>query len=85
MTTQVEDVSMEAIAPEAPELRVADRCDSCGAQAFVVVGQVIGGDPLSLYLCSHHTHQHFDALTLDGWQILVDNRDTINRKPGGSV
>lgn len=43
----------------APELTAADRCDRCGAQAFVRA-QLAGG--FELLFCAHHGRQHLDKL-----------------------
>ena len=44
---------------ETTSLRVADRCDRCGAQAFVGVLLASG----SLLFCGHHYAKHEDDLT----------------------
>lgn len=43
----------------APELNAADRCDRCGAQAFV---RARIGDDLELHFCAHHGREHLDKL-----------------------
>ncbi|UJH71290.1 hypothetical protein [Ornithinimicrobium sp. INDO-MA30-4] len=43
----------------APELTVADRCDRCGAQAYVRAR--LAGD-LQLLFCAHHGREHNDKL-----------------------
>lgn len=43
----------------APELTAADRCDRCGAQAYVRARLVSGGE---LLFCAHHGRQHLPAL-----------------------
>lgn len=40
---------------ELPALSAADRCDRCGAQAFVRVELAGGTD---LVFCGHHARQH---------------------------
>jgi hypothetical protein len=59
---------MQSIAPEngtateplTPyELTAADRCDSCGAQAYIRVELESGGE---LYFCSHHGKKFHDKL-----------------------
>ena len=47
-----------ALAP-AVELTAADRCDRCGAQAYVRVELTSGGE---LLFCAHHAREHLDAL-----------------------
>ncbi|WP_448074104.1 DUF7455 domain-containing protein [Georgenia yuyongxinii] len=41
-----------------PELTAQDRCDACGAQAYVRV-QLEAGE---LLFCAHHARKHADAL-----------------------
>lgn len=41
-----------------PELTTADRCDACGAQAYVRVTMPYG----ELNFCAHHGRKHADAL-----------------------
>ncbi len=43
---------------EAPALTAADRCDYCGARAWVRVTLPTG----QLLFCAHHAHQHMAAL-----------------------
>lgn len=46
------------LAPSAP-LTAADRCDSCGATAYVRVVMNSGGE---LLFCAHHGRKNLDAL-----------------------
>mgnify|MGYP000874985618 FL=1 len=41
-------------------LTAADRCDRCGAQAYVRVTLTSGGE---LLFCGHHSKAHSDKLT----------------------
>lgn len=43
----------------APELTAADRCDRCGAQAYIRARLVAGGE---LLFCAHHGREHLPAL-----------------------
>lgn len=43
----------------APGLTTADRCDRCGAQAFVRARLSSG---LELHFCAHHGREHLDKL-----------------------
>jgi hypothetical protein len=43
----------------APALTAADRCDRCGAQAFVRARLHAGGE---LLFCLHHSRKHLPAL-----------------------
>lgn len=47
-----------AVAPSAP-LTAADRCDRCGAQAYLRVELKSGGE---LLFCAHHAREHGDKL-----------------------
>lgn len=46
------------LAPVAP-LTSADRCDRCGATAYVRVLLLSGGE---LLFCGHHARKHLDAV-----------------------
>ncbi len=46
------------VTPAAPTLNAADRCDRCGAQAFVRVVLVSG----ELLFCGHHAKAYQDTL-----------------------
>ncbi len=52
-----------------------DRCDRCGAQAYVRA--VLPGDGLSLHFCGHHFRAHELALVAAGAEI-VDERHRID-------
>lgn len=52
-----------------------DRCDRCGAQAYVRA--TLPGDDLMLLFCGHHFRAHELALTAAGAQI-VDERHRID-------
>jgi hypothetical protein len=47
-----------AVATSTP-LTAADRCDRCGAQAYLRVELLSGGE---LLFCAHHAREHGDAL-----------------------
>lgn len=51
----------------APELSATDRCDRCGAQAYVRVVLPGGTD---LQFCGHHWSRHEDALRPKAEQII---------------
>ncbi len=69
-----------AIVSEPSRLAVADRCDRCGAQAFVRVVLVNG----ELLFCGHHGRSYADALA--GVALTVeDHTDTINTAPSPSA
>lgn len=58
-------------------LVVADRCDRCGAQAFVLT---VHADR-ELRWCAHHYEEHEPKLR--GHKVL-DKRDTINKEASAS-
>ncbi|MGH3356528.1 MAG: DUF7455 domain-containing protein [Nocardioidaceae bacterium] len=47
-----------AVAPS-PSLTAEDRCDRCGAQAYIRVELAGGGE---LLFCAHHGREHADKL-----------------------
>ncbi len=47
-----------AVAP-GPSLSALDRCDRCGAQAYLRVELASGGE---LLFCAHHAREHEEAL-----------------------
>ncbi len=55
-------------------LTALDRCDSCGAQAYVNVKGVSG----ELFFCGHH-YNKTDKEKLDAFAFeIIDERDQIN-------
>src|SRR6195952_1268656 len=48
-----------ATAPTAAPLTAIDRCDRCGAQAYLRVQLKSGGE---LLFCAHHAREHSDKL-----------------------
>ncbi|GLW66644.1 hypothetical protein Arub01_48880 [Actinomadura rubrobrunea] len=62
-----------ALAPTKP-LTVADRCDRCGAQAYVRAVLAGGGD---LLFCAHHGRKYAEALRAIGADIQ-DETDRLN-------
>lgn len=60
-----------AVAPS-PEFTALDRCDRCGAQAYVRVELSTGGE---LLFCAHHAREHADKLQ----QIALAIHDETGR------
>jgi len=68
-----------AVEAEAPyELTALDRCDACGAQAYIKVEMQSG----ELLFCAHHGRKHQEKLSevAQSWhdesaRLLVDTRD----------
>lgn len=50
------------------EFSALDRCDRCGAQAYVSARK----DSLELLFCLHHGKRHHLALEVDDWQMAYD-------------
>ena len=74
-----------ASAPAAWTLKVGDRCDRCGAQAFVrarieveVEPGVVG--PVDLHFCGHHFRKHEGEIRAQAVEV-VDERARINLRP----
>jgi hypothetical protein len=61
------------------QLKIADRCDSCGAQAFVLVKGMSG----ELMFCGHHYKKNEAALIKFAYEI-IDERDSINAHSASS-
>jgi hypothetical protein len=57
----------------APTLTAADRCDRCGAQAYVRVRLHAGGE---LLFCAHHGREHTPALA--GIAEIHDESERLN-------
>jgi hypothetical protein len=60
-----------AIAPSTP-LSALDRCDRCGAQAYLRVELSGGGE---LLFCAHHAREHGDKLR----EIAVNVHDETDK------
>ena len=58
-------------------LNAADRCDRCGAQAYVRVTLATGG---TLLFCGHHFHDHEPKLRQSASTIL-DETDRLTQVP----
>jgi hypothetical protein len=65
-----------ALAPTKP-LAAADRCDRCGAQAYVRAVLVGGGD---LLFCAHHGRKYSESLRASGADIH-DETDRLKATP----
>ncbi|GIH97397.1 hypothetical protein ACFFMN_22735 [Planobispora siamensis] len=64
-------------------LKIADRCDQCGAQAFV---RVVFGRNRDLLFCGHHYQRHEPVLMARHPYVnVVDERHRINQKPSLSA
>lgn len=61
----------------APEMTAADRCDRCGAQAYIRARLVSGGE---LFFCGHHGREFVPALR-DKAVDIVDETDRLIENP----
>ena len=61
-----------AVAPAARSLSAEDRCDRCGAQAYLRVELHAGGE---LLFCAHHAREHGDKLR----QVAVNFVDETHK------
>lgn len=66
---------------ERPALRLADRCDRCGAQAFAAAYHAVHG---TLLFCGHHFNKHQVSLVEQGFE-MQDETHKINDKPSVSA
>jgi len=63
-------------------LTTADRCDRCGARAYVRVSVFVlpdGGDH-ELLFCAHHYQQHERQLLFSGARVLFDQRRQLQNQ-----
>jgi len=68
------------VAPSAP-LTAEDRCDRCGAQAYLRVELTTGGE---LLFCAHHAREHGDKLKEIAAHVQ-DETHKLTAKPTVSV
>jgi len=61
------------------QLKVADRCDRCGSQAFVLVKGITG----ELMFCGHHYTKNQNALENYAYEV-IDERHYINSHSASS-
>ena len=61
------------------QLKIADRCDRCGSQAFVLVKGIAG----ELMFCGHHYNKNEEALVKYAYEI-IDERSHINTTSASS-
>lgn len=70
-----------AVAPAgAAALSAADRCDRCGAQAYLKVELLSGGE---LHFCAHHAREHGDALRAIAANV-VDETHRLSDTPASA-
>lgn len=61
------------------QLKIADRCDRCNSQAFVLVKGIAG----ELMFCGHHYNKNEEALVKYAYEI-IDERSHINTTSASS-
>lgn len=66
-----------ATAPSPAALTAADRCDRCGAQAYLRVELQSGGE---LLFCAHHAREHGDKLR-EVAATVIDETHKLERSP----
>ncbi|HEU5036680.1 MAG TPA: hypothetical protein VFT70_06740 [Nocardioides sp.] len=66
-----------AVAPHTAALSAADRCDRCGAQAYLRVELQSGGE---LLFCAHHAREHGDKLRAIAANV-VDETHKLSTTP----
>ena len=64
------------VAPSAP-LTAIDRCDRCGAQAYLRVELQTGGE---LMFCAHHAREHGDKIKEIAANV-VDETHKLGKSP----
>lgn len=74
------EVKEEIVEVKSRQTTTADRCDSCGAEAFVWVNGING----DLYFCGHHFTKSESKIREYAFEI-VDDREFINAKPSPST
>lgn len=90
MTTPTTDVPKDIVdtvpKPSAVvPLTLLDRCDRCGAQAFVRTSVLSSeGHPIDLLWCGHHFTSYETKLREISLSVQ-DERDRINEKPSSSA
>jgi hypothetical protein len=70
-----------AVAPSA-KFTAFDRCDRCGAQAYVRVELATGGE---LLFCAHHARKHADKLQQVATIIQDDSGSLDNAEPASEA
>ena len=66
-----------AVAPSSAALTALDRCDRCGAQAYLRVELQSGGE---LLFCAHHAREHGDKLRQIAAHV-IDETDKLHETP----
>lgn len=75
ITDQREEADVTTAVASGIALTAADRCDRCGAQAFLRVELAEGAE---LLFCAHHAREHGDKLR----QVAVNLYDETHKLSG---
>jgi hypothetical protein len=70
-----------ATAPSAAPLTAVDRCDRCGAQAYLRVQLKSGGE---LLFCAHHAREYSDKLREVAEHVQDETGRLADRTPAPS-
>jgi hypothetical protein len=70
-----------ATAPSAAPLTAVDRCDRCGAQAYLRVQLKSGGE---LQFCAHHAREHSEKLREVAEHVQDETNKLADRTPAVS-
>ena len=81
MSRNEADVST-AVALGTAALTAADRCDRCGAQAYLKVELLSGGE---LHFCAHHAREHSDALKAVAANVIDETHRLSNTHASASA
>ncbi|GEP37256.1 hypothetical protein NPS01_09190 [Nocardioides psychrotolerans] len=73
-TERIEAEVTTAVAPSAP-LTAEDRCDRCGAQAYLRVELQAGAE---LLFCAHHAREHGDKLKEVAVKVIDETHKLTN-------
>ena len=68
---------MTTVLTPASPLTAADRCDRCGAQAYVAFYNAETSPPSLLQFCKHHGDEHEPALVDKGFEATIDERQKL--------
>jgi len=62
-------------------LSAADRCDRCGARAYVLLSVFVPESGYrELFLCAHDYQQHEPQLARSGVQVVLDQRRQLQKQ-----
>ncbi len=70
-----------ALAPNRTAMTAADRCDRCGAQAYVRATLATGGE---LLFCMHHGNEYRPKLEAGG-AVFHDETDRLVEAPASAT